>query len=414
MLQCAMLFLILGILLAFMIFFDMMETAILTIPRGVLLSLKHHNKSFEKIINIKHLSRDLVIIVFVMDIFLQFLFSFFLNRSLTAKSEIINLIIVLISSIVTIFLSILVKTFSISHATDCIKIFKDIFIFLFYICRPIGVFLGFISLQLLNLLGVKQSDNADELSIYKNEIYSSLESNSKLHKTLDESLMIKSILDLRELSIKQVMTPRNDFILAPYHENIEIFTLGLIPYSFKKKIIIYEENEDNIIGTVVVQDFFVDLSLNKIQNTKYYITPPKFFINTVNAYALLQYFRTCLNKFAFITDEYGSICGVATLSDIVAEIVGNTDEEDEYFFEKDGEGYITEGAMSIRLLNKKMNWSLPESHVTINGFIINNIKRIPSIDEEFVMENMMIRILEAKRNKIYKVYIKEIDLQQET
>jgi putative hemolysin len=387
-----------------------METSLLTVSSGDLLMAKNKDKSkniHQYMIDIKQkYSRELVIMVFVADSLFQYGISFILNLILSQYSfqQFTLFSITMIFSFVHIFISILIKSFAISYAMRCIEIFKYPYYVIFKFSKPMITQISRFSDSLLKNLKVNPTNYKSDLSAYKYEIVASLEKNQKFQETLEEVDMIKSVLNLRDTTIEYIMTPRNEFIMAEYSDNIEVFKINLLAASWKRYIIVYSKNKDNIMGYINIQDFFIDLSLNKVTDVKYYIHPPKFFIYNLDIFSILKYFQRSMNKFIFTTDEYGNICGIVTLTDVMTEIVGEVDE-DQYYFEQIGNIFIVEGSYSLRLLNRKMDWSLPDHSITIGGLLLSYAKRIPKYGEEFTFDNLVLSVHEIKRNKINKVKI---------
>ena len=114
---------------------------------------------------------------------------------------------------------------------------------------------------------------------------------------------------------------------------------------------------------------------------------------------------------AFVVDEYGVLLGLVTLEDILEEIVGQIEDEHDYpssnlLYDNNGNIYVN-GNVTIRDLNRKFNFKLPENSAsTIAGLIINTAKRIPETGENFVIKNLIINIISRSQTRITKVLIK--------
>ena len=122
-------------------------------------------------------------------------------------------------------------------------------------------------------------------------------------------------------------------------------------------------------------------------------------------------FREIQKQMAFVVDEYGVLLGLVTLEDILEEIVGQIEDEHDYpssnlLYDNNGNIYVN-GNVTIRDLNRKFNFKLPEdSASTIAGLIINTAKRIPETGENFVIKNLIINIISRSQTRITKVLIK--------
>ena len=147
-------------------------------------------------------------------------------------------------------------------------------------------------------------------------------------------------------------------------------------------------------------------------DVKKVLQEPWFIPETTSLLGQLNEFREKQKQMAFVVDEYGVLLGLVTLEDILEEIVGQIEDEHDYpssnlLYDNNGNIYVN-GNVTIRDLNRKFNFKLPENSAsTIAGLIINTAKRIPETGENFVIKNLIINIIARSQTRITKVLIKK-------
>ena len=391
------------------LFLETVETAIFVISRGTLIEKEKQegeNGPYTKALFLKAHVKEVMIIVLVLDTILHYVLSFYLAKCLAIYNYsplITNLFPVLFATIV-VYLTIVFKTFAINHAQSAIKMFGTIFYFVFLFFRPVGA-------PFLKASGFVQGKNTknpkEEIGAHKSQLLASLDDyeytpNTEMHEEIE---MVRSILSLKDINLNQIMTPIGDFVSVELSENIETMKERLLPLGFKKNVIIWEETEDNIIGSLNIQKFLIDFVLKRAKKISNYITVPQFFVNTTDAYRVLEHFKTTLNQVVFVINEDGSICGLVSKADIFNEIIGEN-QEDDYLIKETSSGYLMEGAYSLRLLNRKFDLELPEDCSTIAGLLIMTAKKIPKINEKFSFKDVEFIVKERSKNKIESILMK--------
>ena len=124
----------------------------------------------------------------------------------------------------------------------------------------------------------------------------------------------------------------------------------------------------------------------------------------------LNEFRRRRSHFALVVDEYGGLQGLVTLEDVIEEIVGQIDDEHdnqvERVIRKGNSRFVIDGSISIRDLNREMNWNLPDEDAsTLAGLIIQNVKRLPEQGENFIIHNLKMTIAVRKRNQLKSIIV---------
>ncbi|THD54209.1 transporter associated domain-containing protein, partial [Phenylobacterium sp.] len=114
--------------------------------------------------------------------------------------------------------------------------------------------------------------------------------------------------------------------------------------------------------------------------------------------------------FALVVDEYGALEGLVTLEDILEEIVGEIEDEHDEAVSgvkpaEDG-SVVVDGAVTIRDLNRALNWDLPDDEaVTVAGLLIHEVRRIPDPGQTFTFHGRRFTVLERKVNRVTRLQI---------
>ena len=228
--------------------------------------------------------------------------------------------------------------------------------------------------------------------------------------------MFGGVLDLRELALSDVMVHRTNMISLDVDEPAEELVNAVIA-SPVTRIPLWRGNPENIVGILHVKDLLralhaVDGAAAKV-DIGALLTPPWFVPDTRPVSEQLKAFRRRKTPFALVVDEYGEVEGLVTLEDILEEIVGDiTDEHDVAVagVRRQPDGSVNvDGAVSIRDLNRVMDWNLPDQEATtIAGLVIHEARSIPEVGQSFTFHGFRFRVLRRARNRITALRIQPL------
>jgi Mg2+/Co2+ transporter CorB len=228
--------------------------------------------------------------------------------------------------------------------------------------------------------------------------------------------MFGGVLDLRELAVSDVMVHRTNMISLNADDKAEEVVNAVIA-SPVTRIPLWRGNPENIVGVLHVKDLLrqlhaVDGDAAKVDISAL-LTPPWFVPDTRSVSEQLKAFRRRKTPFALVVDEYGEVEGLVTLEDILEEIVGDiTDEHDAAMpgVRRQPDGSVNvDGAVSIRDLNRVMDWNLPDEEAnTIAGLVIHEARSIPEVGQRFTFHGFRFRVLRRARNRITALRIQPL------
>jgi putative hemolysin len=175
---------------------------------------------------------------------------------------------------------------------------------------------------------------------------------------------------------------------------------------------VYRESLDDIAGVLHVRDLFSaihDLGLADVRLERL-LRPAYVVPETKDLASLLQEFRRTNNHFAVVVDEYGAMVGIATLEDLIEEIVGEIEDEfdiPEEPVEQIGEdSYRVDGMFSIDDFNERFGTDIPEEDFhTVAGFVFGQLGRAPEPGDDVSYDGVRFDVLEVEGNRIERIAV---------
>lgn len=223
------------------------------------------------------------------------------------------------------------------------------------------------------------------------------------------------LLDLKELEVADIMVHRTQMVALDLQAPPAELLQTMIDGGFSR-MPLYRDTSDNIVGILHVRDALravlsaggrldaVDLNA--------FASAPWFVLDTTSAEAQLNAFLKRKSHFALVVDEYGAVQGHVTLEDVLEEIVGAIADEHDTDIEGlrplGGGAYLVNGEVSIRDLNRALDWNLPESDefTSAAGLVINIARTIPEAGQRFEFNGFTFTVTRRVRNRVAQVEVR--------
>lgn len=225
-----------------------------------------------------------------------------------------------------------------------------------------------------------------------------------------ENEMIRSIFNLRDSIVREIMVPRTEMACIDSSDSIRDVLAKIIACGHSR-LPVYEGTADNIIGLLYAKDLLkywgTDASAFDLRKT---LRVPYYIPETKNLEELLQEFRRKRVHMAVVIDEYGGTSGLVTIEDLLEQIVG--DIQDEYDLEEerlvaqpDG-SVVVDARLPVEELEQHFGIQVErEMFDTVGGLIFQLTGRIPRAGEEMDTDDLHMTILDADERKIRSVRI---------
>jgi Mg2+/Co2+ transporter CorB len=226
--------------------------------------------------------------------------------------------------------------------------------------------------------------------------------------------MLLSILDLGQVTVNDIMIPRQEISGIDMAESWEdiLDQLRLTPHT---RLPVFEGELDNLVGILhmkrVAQELARD-TLTRERLLEIARSREPYFVPEETSLALqLSHFQRNRRRLAFVVDEYGDIEGLVTLEDILEEIVGEFTTDPATVTHKDVHAekpgvFIVNASATIRALNRAMQWQLPtDGPKTLNGLLLERLETIPEPGTALRVGNYTFEVLQIADNAIRTVRV---------
>jgi CBS domain containing-hemolysin-like protein len=227
----------------------------------------------------------------------------------------------------------------------------------------------------------------------------------------EQAELIEQVVEFSDKRVREVMTPRPDIVAIAANCTLEELHARFTETGFTR-LPVFEGNLDNIVGIAHSQDLLqiADTDLPRRQ-TRELMRAVLFMPETKVGSDLLKEMRHQNQTMAVIIDEHGSVAGVATMEDLVEEIVGESGEEATHqkleMVREGSTSLVMRGSTSIEqveeMLGVHFGENADETVTTIAGLLSHVGGRVPAPGEKFDLEGYRFEVLEANQRKVLRV-----------
>ena len=306
------------------------------------------------------------------------------------------------------------KVFFQIYANQLLKLFAVPAYFFYLLFYPFSSFIIWISDFVLRVFFKTKGDYVP-LSFTKVELVDYISEqmgNAPKKEEVDaEVQMFQNALEFSGVKAREIMIPRTEIVAVDLNETIENLIATFVSSGFSK-ILIYNENIDDIVGYVHSFDMF-----KKPKTIKEVLIPIVTIPETIQINEVLNLLMRKRKSMAVVLDEYGGTSGIVTLEDIVEELFGEIEDEhdkDKFIEEKiSDDEYLFSARLEVDYINETYHLNLPESeeYETLSGLILLHTEEIPTQGETISLPPFVFSIEACSQTRIEKVriFIKEND-----
>lgn len=305
------------------------------------------------------------------------------------------------------------KTLFKLNANKTLTIFAFPLFVSYVILYPISKISSVLSYIILRIFGIKTNKQTEDKAFGKIDldylIQSSIDNADSKEEIEEEVKIFQNALDFSSIKIRDCIVPRTEIVAIEINSDLEELKTKFIESGISK-IIVYDNNIDNIVGYIHSSEMFRNANewRNNIQQVP--IVP-----ETMAANKLMKLFMLKKKTLAVVVDEFGGTTGIVSLEDLVEEIFGEIEDEHDttsYIAKKiDENEYILSARLEIERVNELFDLNLPESdeYMTVGGLILNHYQSFPKLHENIKIANYQFKIIKVATAKIELVKLKVIE-----
>lgn len=229
-----------------------------------------------------------------------------------------------------------------------------------------------------------------------------------------EGELIQSVIRYSARTAVEVMTPRTNIVAVEAGGSLEAVRDAMIESKYSR-LPVYRAQIDNIEGVIYVRDLLKHWAQGEMHLKAFEIARPTYFIpETKPIDELLPEMQKAKTPMAIVIDEYGGIAGLLTIEDIIEEIVGEIEDEDEPepheddvdILEESEDTCVARGQVEIAKIERLYDLELSaDDFTTIAGLVINQLGHLPSVGETLEFRGLKFEVIEADERRVSRVKI---------
>ena len=262
------------------------------------------------------------------------------------------------------------------------------------------------------MLGIGKTNKVTE-----EEIKFILQKERKMENLPVEQDLVEKVFTLGDLSISTIMTLRDDIVWLDTSMD-----KGTIQKTIENNVFeqypVANGDLDHVIGVLSLKDYVVklgDMKPDEVLNLKEMMKEPVYFHENMNVYAVLEDMKENKVSRALVCDEFGSLCGIISLKDILNALVGNLGTEPQkdpdIVARHDGDGWLVDGQMSIYdfLTYFDIEDSMEDyDFSTVAGMLMEVTEHVPVTGEKCEWKDFSFEVADKDGARIDKVIVKKL------
>jgi magnesium and cobalt transporter len=227
----------------------------------------------------------------------------------------------------------------------------------------------------------------------------------------DEFAMLQGVLEVSDTQVRDIMVPRSHMVVVAKDQTADE-VLKVITDSNHSRFPVIGDDRDEVVGIVLAKDLLKHFLVGKEQfDLQRFLRPAVFIPESKRLNTLLTEFREGRNHMAIVVDEYGGVSGLATIEDVLEQIVGDIDdeldpEESASIQPQDGGKFTVMALTRIDEFNEFFNTEISDAdYDTIGGLVMHELGRLPRRGEQLDFAGLRFKVLRGDRRRVHTLEV---------
>jgi magnesium and cobalt transporter len=234
----------------------------------------------------------------------------------------------------------------------------------------------------------------------------------------EEFAMLQRVLETADTQVRDIMVPRSHMVVVAKDQTSEE-VLKAITDSNHSRFPVIGDDRDEVVGIVLAKDLLKHFVVNKVPfDLQRFLRPAVFIPESKRLNTLLTEFREGRNHMAIVVDEYGGVSGLATIEDVLEQIVGDIDDELDpeavsTIQPLDGGKFNVMALTRIDEFNEFFNTELSDQdYDTVGGLVMHELGRLPRRGEQLDFAGLRFKVLRGDRRRLHTLEVTRLPLPQ--
>jgi magnesium and cobalt transporter len=227
----------------------------------------------------------------------------------------------------------------------------------------------------------------------------------------DELTMLQGVLEVADTHTRDIMVPRSHMVVVSKDQSPEEI-LKIISESNHSRFPVIGDDRDEVVGIVLAKDVLKQYIRDRAAfNLETLMRPAVFIPESKRLNTLLAEFRESRNHMAIVVDEYGGVAGLATIEDVLEQIVGEIDDEHDAdtappIQPQDGGKFVVQALTRIEEFNEFFNTEISDAdYDTVGGLVMHELGRLPRRGEQLEYSGLRFKVLRGDRRRLHTLEV---------